>query len=303
MVYQVDGCPPESTLAKEKPFKTKPVLCYIGAKGDRVLPAGRSFDFTSVIKTVQKAVDQDYIVKVIDIDDVARLFGAGDTSPEKEQWRTEILNCDVLVYDLTTVVTDYCHPAPPMSLAYYIGQRNPKQALNTTLKGSRESPIPYRLFGQLFRPVLEQHDGISSEMTDGIEMYEKWAPVTVLRYGGASSGLWRICNVTTSDADCWNIDENDLRANYMLQEKEIGPELLETDDQGVGLRECLREFFAGEESLMDEINWSEFQLTLKFERERVGVESTWCIARPRNIVVAMPMSQQVVLQRTMTLSE
>eukprot|EP00658_Telonema_sp_P-2_P068576 TRINITY_DN5750_c0_g1_i1.p1 TRINITY_DN5750_c0_g1~~TRINITY_DN5750_c0_g1_i1.p1 ORF type:complete len:1754 (+),score=443.48 TRINITY_DN5750_c0_g1_i1:220-5481(+) len=269
-----------------------PVLCYVGPKGRQKLQNGREFDFSSVEAAIREAVIPQFQVTYIDVDLVARLFG-GQPSKEKADLDSCIRNCDVLLYDLTGICTEYCKPAPPMSLAYYIGLRIPKSN-DGQLIGQRPCPLSYKLFERLFRPPLEHLEFVREEFKKSATLYEKWAPVTVLK-GDTPGSKWRICNVTTADTDCWNISDEDLWANYTLLEDEIPPEMLSGEDNGVQICDLLQKHFQGDEKqLASEISWSHFQLTLKFERERLGVDHNWRVALPRNIVVAMPLTQKLL---------
>ena len=143
--------------------------------------------------------------------------------------------------------------------------------------GSKESPISYKMFSDMFHPVLQANSHM---------LHQKWAPCLVLPPASHDPDTrFTICNVTTVDSDTWRITDESLAENYELVNEAVVPAECEPE----ALCKLLEPFMAGHEDVTQDINWYNLKTTLNMENKE-NQESLWRVARPKNMVVAVPVT-------------
>ena len=137
----------------------------------------------------------------------------------------------------------------PAALAYFLGLRKTKEKAllakheNITVLGSRERPIPYSLFGEVFRPALYTAPQISRTTSGNISlgasgeevsrpeesltatadirenMYCKWYPVFCTSLQGDTRHLLAI---EIGSVDPWSLQDDEFKQSYSVFQDNLG---------------------------------------------------------------------------------
>jgi hypothetical protein len=188
----------------------------------------------------------------------------------------------------------------------------PSTAAACCCSGTRENPIRYDYFAYLLRPILE------AEYRRRRVVYRKISPVAVLcpsdrspfapRPGSTVVERFKLCNIG-SCLDCWAIKESNFVENY--QEVPMGAVCIHDDyilhgsPDGENLRELVCHALGGACASPRSgggavaggwaaADWAAVRAKLASERMRAGPGHTWRLAVPKNHVVAVRLTDEVL---------
>jgi hypothetical protein len=200
---------------------------------------------------------------------------------------------------------------PPRFPEHVFAERPPLPGLSAASTfGTRENPIRYDFFAYLLRPILE------AEYRRRRTVYRKISPVAVLcaadrspfapRHGSTTVERFVLCNIGAC-LDSWAIKESNFVENY--QELPGGPVcilddyILHSSPDGEALRQLVCHALGGAAAVSPRAggtpgwaaaDWAAVRAKLAAERAKAGAGHVWRLALPKNHVVAVRLTEEVL---------
>lgn len=282
----------------------------------------RRYDFGSVWNAIERAATGYFRLECFDM---AKLKGF---DLEDKVLLSKLKHADVVVYDTTplTVHSSGSPPdvlsSPPLALAYLLGDRNPpcttKGCPRTGRIGTRANPVPYSTFSRIF------HRAIEDEYRQHGHLHAKWAPVLVLPLCDRrewtlypqEKKMYRLCNICAEYADFWTTNEANLEDNYYLLPGALPNQWLDVTggaaeepatDGSILIDRKVRAALAWmgthmsprAEKVWRSVDWPKVKAHLAFEKQHLRLgHMEWWIAFPRNHVIALRLTKDVLLRYT-----